>query len=162
MKPQKKTYLKKIFFDPQLFDDQLIIEKPYVENLIHTPFESNINLLIYFSGIGGFHFNLLASSSKKIKEYIKLFLASEIEKVLQKCLSKKYLGSYKIDINKININDYNFDADILYSKAGFPCQPFSKIQMQKGLTDLRDSFIIKLRNSSKNLEHKLFRVFIFF
>ena len=38
MKPQKKNLFEENF-DPQLFDDQLIIEKPYVENLIHTPFE---------------------------------------------------------------------------------------------------------------------------
>ena len=71
MKPQKKNLFEENF-DPQLFDDQLIIEKPYVENLIHTPFESNIKLVDLFSGIGGFHLGLLASSSKKIKE-LKLF-----------------------------------------------------------------------------------------
>ena len=152
MKPQKKNLFEENF-DPQLFDDQLILEKPYVENLIHTPFKNNIKLVDLFSGIGGFHLGLLASSSKK-NIGVKVVLASEIEESCRNVYKKNFGCDVQGDINKININDYNFDADIL--TAGFPCQPFSNSGMKKGLIDKRGQFYYKIEEFIKKFKTKSF------
>lgn len=76
-----------------------------------------------FAGLGGFHVALRRLGNQCV-------FASEIDPTLQALYEQNFDLSARGDIREVSLNDIP-KHDILC--AGFPCQPFSKAGMQKGL-----------------------------
>lgn len=84
-----------------------------------------------FSGLGGFHVALTHLGHECV-------FASEINPLLSSLYKENFGITPAGDITRINPEDIP-EHDILC--AGFPCQPFSKAGLQKGITDYRGQLI---------------------
>ena len=135
-----------------LFDQQLISDKPFVEeeNLTST---SKIKLVDLFAGIGGFHYGVAAAAAKRNKG-VKPLLVSEIEESCQETYTLNHKCEVQGDINKISLSDVRDRADIV--TAGFPCQPFSNSGLKLGLSDPRGQFYFRIEKIIKKYEAKSF------
>ena len=135
-----------------LFDQQQVIEKPWVEEENFTS-RSKIKLVDLFAGIGGFHYGVAASAARLNKGVVPL-LVSEIEPSCQETYRLNHGCEVQGDINKISLRGISQTADIV--TAGFPCQPFSNSGLKLGLSDPRGQFYFKIVEIIKKYDAKSF------
>lgn len=115
-----------------------------------------VKFIDLFSGIGGFHIALSSLGAKCV-------LAVEINPTAR----TTYISNFsKLPGNKILFNK-NFYTDVTKIKsedipdfdvlcAGFPCQPFSNIGLQKGFTDTRGTLFFEIERILKDKQPKAF------
>jgi len=87
-----------------------------------------LRIIDLFSGLGGFNTGFQALGHPMSVEF-----ASDIDKTVQRVYKRLYNHEVWGDINAIHPADIP-DHDILC--GGFPCQPFSKSGLQKGLSHI--------------------------
>lgn len=129
-----------------------INEKPFVEEENHVS-RKKVKIVDLFAGIGGFHYGIAAAAAK-IDHGVKPLLVSEIEESCQDTYSRNHKCEVQGDINKIELEDFTGDADIV--SAGFPCQPFSNSGLKLGLSDPRGQFYFKIEEIIKKFNSKSF------